>query len=182
MKIIKTISLLLIISLLLEHVSFASEEIRPLAINVFQKPRVSLKFPDSVARVEDTFFFEQGAEGTASRSSRLAASCLPAGMAPLARTRKFLARHPDYRWFSYHQPKSASQREEYFIYFHHPAGLPRDQSKKIRKPSSQSKNHSESPDFCPPPMRKAWRGLLKSELIPIIFPPFLQLLVFLKKN
>ena len=54
-QILKAVSLLLVVSFLTEQLSFAAEEIKPLALNLFEKPSISLKFPDSVAQIEDTY-------------------------------------------------------------------------------------------------------------------------------
>ena len=82
---LKAASFTLLICFIVQDFSFAAGEIKPVALNLFEKPKVSLKFPDSVARVEDSFFFEQGPEGAASRST------LEKGgsrLASLARTRR----------------------------------------------------------------------------------------------
>src|SRR3989338_762229 len=52
---LKAASFTLLISFIVQDFSFAAGEIKPAALNLFEKPKVSLKFPDSVARVEDSY-------------------------------------------------------------------------------------------------------------------------------
>ena len=59
-NILRAISLALVVSFLGEQLSFAAGEIKPIALNLFEKPSISLKFPDSVAQIEDSYEAEGG--------------------------------------------------------------------------------------------------------------------------
>ena len=68
---LKTISLVLVASFILEQFGFASPaDLKPLRLDIFakQKPFVDLELPESVARVEDSFDSHSAIASTPSQS------------------------------------------------------------------------------------------------------------------
>jgi len=51
---LRSVSILLLVSFFVQQISFAAE-IKPEEFNLFQKPQVHIKFPESVATLEDAW-------------------------------------------------------------------------------------------------------------------------------
>lgn len=54
-SVLRTVSLVLIQTFFIQQVSYAAPEFRPAQINLFEKPATHLRFPDSVATIDDVY-------------------------------------------------------------------------------------------------------------------------------
>jgi hypothetical protein len=55
---LRLVSILLLVSFSFQQFSYAAD-LKPQEFNLFQKPQVHIKFPESVATVEDAWFSEE---------------------------------------------------------------------------------------------------------------------------
>ena len=60
----KAIAATLVVTFLLQDLSFANPDLKPLAIDFAARPRMNFHLPESLGQIEDSFFFEQGAPST----------------------------------------------------------------------------------------------------------------------
>ena len=71
MKFVKPLSTLLIISFLAEQFAFAAPGLSPKQINLFEKPVIHVKFPESIATIEDAWQSPPNASVGGQSDSRL---------------------------------------------------------------------------------------------------------------